>query len=209
MHKPTKKQVRSVGLHRHNHLKSKICAVLWLLWIRSTICDPPSHSILCEERVFFFCLNETVFYSSAVPQRGEGRKHLEDIFPFFPALFSLFFSGISRQHNDGYSFQMWEHKLSLSLLESQTPRNKRKPAMLVHLWLLAAKTHISHDALGCSSHADTELAALAQVCRECYSRGSVCTCVSFMTAQGNLRLSEGCQTHTHTHTHTHTQTPLN
>lgn len=88
---------------------------------------------------------------------------------------------------------------SLSLLESQMPRNKRKPVMLVHLWLFAAKTHISHDALGCSSHADTELAALEQVCRECYTRRSVCTCVSFMTAQGNLRPSEGCHTHTHTY----------
>lgn len=59
---------------------------------------------------------------------GEGRKkkHLEAIFPFFPLLFSLFFSGISRQHNDGYSFQMWEHKLSLSFLQSRMPRNKRK-----------------------------------------------------------------------------------
>lgn len=167
-----------------------------VLWIRSTFCNPPyrqSHSFPhWEDRVFFFCLNETVFYSSAVPQQGEGKKHLEDIFSFSPLFFPSFSLGSADSTMTAIASRCENtnsRSHSLLFLQSQMPRNKRKPSMLVHLWLFAPKTHISHDALGCSSHADTELAALVQVCRECYFRGSVCTCVSFMTALGNLRTS--------------------
>lgn len=94
--------------------------------------DQNSLTFLGEGRVFFFSLNETVFYSSAVPQRGE-EKHLERIFPFSPLFFPSFSLGsaditmtaiASRCENTTLSFFLFLGLLVLKTEKVLTPKHQ-------------------------------------------------------------------------------------